>query len=490
MTHKKTSSGASKKARPSAANHPRPLVVDLDNSLLRIDVLAELSLRLAFQSPLQFLRLIINNRNLLTLKKEIASHFQVRPELLPLNPKVMKLVEDRLSGGSRVLIASATVPTIATPIASHLFIPEVLASDKVNLKGSAKLNVLTEKYGVAGYDYVGDAKADVSIWESANTAYFAGNARHLGRFSKMAGKPLIDVSTRFNLPSILRGLRPSHWVKNLLLAVPLVLAGDWDSSHFTPLLSAFLGFSFVASGLYLVNDLLDVDADRAHPTKRTRPIANGDLSAQHSIVLAALLVVTGAMISALGAGLLGLVLTVIYGASSLAYTLKIKTVPYLDILGLASLYVFRIVAGALVASIYVSYWMMLFALMTFSALASLKRITELSIDSGDDSGLHAVSRRGYVPSDLAAIRALGAGFTVSAIALLGIYAEETFTQDFEVFASLLLVISFASWLLRFWLDSSRGRLAHDPIKHALTDRYSLALLAITFGLYFWLSWSF
>jgi len=478
------------KRSTAATKTPKPLVVDLDNSLLRIDVLAEWSLRFAIQHPLRLLKLLLRSKSLVEFKKGIAANFQMRPSLVPFNNHVRKLLEERISAGAKVLIASATTPNIAIPIAGHFSISEVFASDEVNLKGNAKLELLIAKFGVHGFDYVGDSKSDLEIWKSAQIAYFAGKPRNRERFSKMAGKPLVNLSEPFDWKSSLRGLRPGHWVKNLLLVVPLVLAGEFNPSHFTPLFSAFIGFSFMASGLYLINDLLDVEADRAHPSKRSRPIARGDLSALSSILMAFSLIVASVVISGVGAGVLGLALTAIYGAGSLAYTLKFKTIPYLDVVGLASLYVFRIVAGALVASIFVSYWMMLFALMTFSALASLKRVTELAIEAGGESQLHIVSRRGYAPSDLDSIRALAAGFTVSAIALLGIYAEDTFTKELQVFASLLLVISFASWLLRFWLDSSRGRLSHDPIKHALTDRFSLALMAITFGLYFWLSWGF
>lgn len=468
-----------------------PLVVDLDNSLLRIDVLAEWGVRLLLTHPIKTLRILSNSSDLVELKTAIARNFNIRPELLPLNQKVLELIEKRRQIGGQIIIASASLPEIAGPIAEANSIDTALASEGENLKGEAKRRALVELFGEGGYDYVGDSKSDLPVWRSARNKFFAGRSTLLPGLEKVLEADLFDVSEHKSWKASLRGLRPSHWVKNLLLAVPLVLAGDYSNADLLPLGAAFLGFSLVASGLYLLNDLLDVDADRAHTAKRHRPIANGDLSAQNALILSALLIAAGLATSLLGAGFVGFSMTLAYGLGSLAYSLKVKTIPYIDLLGLAGLYVFRIVAGALVTATYISYWMMLFALMTFAALAALKRVTELSAGSDSErASLFRHSRRGYGADDLQAVKSLAASFSVSSIALLGIYAQETFTRELQAIASLLLVCSFAVWLLKFWLDSSRGKLSHDPIKHALSDKASLALLAITFGLYFWLSWGF
>jgi 4-hydroxybenzoate polyprenyltransferase len=465
--------------------------VDLDNSLLRIDVLAEWAIRLLLLKPFVMLRLLVQRPDVVTLKSKIGNHFSIRPEILPYNTGVIALIEERKRQGGDVVIASATLQAIAEPIAQALQITKVYASQTLNLKGENKRDALVTLYGEGGFDYVGDSEADVPVWRAAKTRFFAGPPQRLSRFQSEIGADMVDLSVNSSLKQMLKGLRLSHWVKNLLLAVPVVLAGNWGHAQALILLAAFFGFSLVASGLYLVNDLLDVDADRAHPQKRFRPIASGDLAARNALVWAFSLVLTGLAISLVGSGLIGFALTAAYAIGSLGYSLKIKTIPYIDILGLAALYVFRIVAGAIVTSTFISFWMMIFAFMTFSALAALKRVTELSTHSPEGKkSLFISSRRGYVEADLGAVKSLAAGFSVSSITLLGIYCHETFTSINQSMASLLLVGSYAIWLLKFWLDLSRGRLSHDPIKHALSDRSSIVMLAVTFGLYFWLSWSF
>ncbi len=480
---------------PNQSRHqreaPLPLAVDLDNSLLAIDVLAEYAIRLAFLRPILFLRLMLKRRDVVYIKSQLAQNFSIRPEILPYNQKVIELMRERQAKGGKVILATASVPEVADPIAVELGIEDVISSRDFNMKAGSKRDALVDLYGKGGFDYVGDSRSDLPVWRAAQGRYFAGNSSQISELSRKLNTELIDISQKKSWRAISQGLRPSHWVKNLLLAVPLVLAGNWSQTPYLALASTFIGFCFVASGLYLFNDLLDVDADRAHPEKRFRPIAHGQVSALKAVIWSGCLVLSGFLASLLGAGLLGLGLTTAYALGSLVYSLKLKTIPYIDVLGLAGLYVYRIVAGALVTSTFVSYWMMLFALMTFAALASLKRMTELSGGTDEDRrSLFLSSRRGYRASDLESVRSLAAGFTVSSIALLGIYAQEAFSLELQSIASLLLVSTFAIWLLKFWLDANRGRLSHDPIKHAMTDRTSVVLLAVTFGLYFWLNWSF
>lgn len=468
-----------------------PLVVDLDRTLLRIDVLAEWFLRLLIERPVTLIRILLKHPSRLELKTKISENFSVSPEKLPFNTNVLALMEERRSRGSRVIIASASLPKIVTPIAELQGVSEVLASEDLNLKGDAKRDRIIEYLNQEQFDYVGDSKADFSIWEVARISYFAGNKRTLKHFSNKLKKTLVDLSIPSSHFALIRGMRLGHWVKNLLIAVPSLLAGEWSNLQYLPLLGTFLGLSMVASGFYLVNDILDVDADRSHPEKRRRAIATGEVTAQKGLVAAVILIAVGLFISYLGGGAVSAGLTAIYGSVSFLYSKIIKKVPYVDLLGLSSLYVFRIIVGALVTSTYISYWMMLFALMTFSALAALKRVTEITADvSETSSAILKSSRRGYVPSDLPSVRALAAGFSASSIALLGIYAQETYKGELQIMASMLLVVAFATWVLKFWLDSARGLLAHDPVKHALTDRWSMAILLVIFGVYFWLERGF
>jgi 4-hydroxybenzoate polyprenyltransferase/phosphoserine phosphatase len=458
----------------------------MDGTLVKSDILAEWAVKLALTNPIAFLRIAFARSSLPEKKRAIAGFFEYQPEIQPLNEGTAALIAEYKDGGAKVVLATASVGDSAVAIAEHLGVfDEVYFSEAENLKGEAKARVLVEHYGQNGFDYVGDSKADFPVWEAAKLGYFTGDLgvwRQVRKRFQEQVKPLAKghVSNVW-----IRQLRLNHWTKNLLVFLPAILAFDADISDWLSLSLMFFSIGCMASSLYILNDLLDLDSDRLHKVKKHRPLAAGDLSVSNGIAgLVALICVSAA--SAFAAySWIGLSLVFVYGFGSFLYSLKLKTIPVVDIVALACLYVFRLFVGSEVAQVELSAWLILFSFFVFTSLGALKRATELKgiLDSGQLES-NSASKRGYAVSQLPLVRAFGVAIAMSSLALLTIYVQEVFVIDSNAdFLPLLLIPIVCVWLMSFWFDLERGTLDSDPVKHALRDKKSLILLAAMMVVY-------
>ena len=277
----------------------------------------------------------------------------------------------------------------------------------------------------------------------------------------------------------MRAIRVHHWSKNALVFVPAVAAHALnDAAAWRSSVLAFLAFSLVASGSYLVNDILDRDADREHPTRRARPIASGALSISAARAGAAGLIAGGLAIGGLGvnwpfAGVLSGYLVV-----TLWYSLRLKQRPVIDILCLAGLYTGRILGGSAATGIEPSFWLLAFSMLLFFSLATAKRTTELS-------GVAARSEarapgRGYEVGDLPLLIVFGVASAYASVLLLALYvnarAEVLYARPQLLW---LLCPALLYWVSRIWFKTYRQELHDDPVVFALTDRPSLAVALIS-----------
>lgn len=283
-------------------------------------------------------------------------------------------------------------------------------------------------------------------------------------------------------PALLRALRPHQWAKNALVFVPLVAAhrlADWPALLAAVL--AFAAFSLCASAAYVVNDLLDLDADRAHPRKRHRPFASGALPVSVGRVLAPLLL-AGGLVLGLRLPHAFLALLLAYVGLTLAYSLLLKRIAMADVVVLAGLYALRILAGGAAAGVAVSSWLLAFSMFLFFGLAMLKRYTELRPLAAAGGG--RAGGRGYEAEDLPLVLAAGVASGYLAVLVLALYinstASEALYRHHEALWLLLPVLLY--WTSRAWLLAVRGRMHDDPVVFALTDRVSLALLIVFAGL--------
>ncbi|MBT8474957.1 MAG: UbiA family prenyltransferase [Alphaproteobacteria bacterium] len=274
----------------------------------------------------------------------------------------------------------------------------------------------------------------------------------------------------------LRSMRPHQWVKNTLLFLPAILANDLGSETLVPSIAAFVAFCLLASGVYVFNDLMDVETDRAHPRKCQRPFAAGDIPIRHGYRMAPALFLTGLALAA-WLGPATLLIAVAYVGLTTAYSLWLKHIFLVDICTLSGLYALRVAAGAAAASLPLSWWLLAFCIAFFFSLASVKRLVELSGASAEvrpaGSGHEYVGRNGALVEGLA----IGAG--VAAIVLLIAYL--LLVPSVALFATPLakwtVCVVLAGWLLRITLAARRGAFQDDPIMFTVTDWVSWACFA-------------
>lgn len=276
------------------------------------------------------------------------------------------------------------------------------------------------------------------------------------------------------MPPLLRTLRPHQWSKNLILVVPSILGQVWDDPGVaTQVLVAVMAFSLAASGGYVINDLLDLEADRAHPQKRHRPFASGEISRLWGLVLGPLLVLAGAALgfAAVNAALGKLV--VLYVIVAVCYSAFLKQKLLLDVIVLAGLYTLRLLAGGAAAGVEVSGWLLGFAMFFFLSLAFVKRLTEITSNTtGAAAG--AESGRAYRPEDLDAFRSIGPAAGLLSILVLALYVSSDAVRQFYPHARELWLVCplLLYWILRVWFLALRGELPYDPVIFAIRDRVS------------------
>lgn len=282
--------------------------------------------------------------------------------------------------------------------------------------------------------------------------------------------------------SAVNALRPHHWVKNLLIFVPILAAHRWDEPELWAKAGlAVVAFSLCSSAVYLTNDMMDVDDDRAHPVKRHRPLASGRLQPGQMILMAGLLAVPAFALAAV-AGAIAVI--AVYAAGSLAYSAWLKTLKWVDLLALVGLYTLRLLAGGAATGIAVSGWLLMYGAFVFASLVLAKRTVELR---GAAAGILPLpQRRGYRLQDQRLLTALGLVAAVGSGVLLMLYLQDGQARvlyDRPVWLMLGGAAVFL-WLMRVWRLVSQGRLHTDPIVFALKDPASLAAGAGVLLLFF------
>ena len=450
------------------------LCVDLDGTLLRSDLLVETALALLARRPWMLLAMLWwLAGGKARLKREIAARVALEPAHLPWDERVLDLVREA-EGRHRVL-CTASDHRLASLVSLHLgCFDEVIASDgERNLAGSRKASTLVERFGAGGFDYIGNAAPDLHVWAHARGAIVVNAGPGLARQAARATTLLAHLPAEGGgLRSWVRALRLHQWLKNLLVFVPLLASHrvlEPEASLSAGL--AFLAFGLVASGVYLLNDLLDLPSDRQHARKRLRPFAAGTLPVLHGLVAAPLLTLAGLALGWLADPLFALVLAGYY-ALTLAYSLALKRVTMLDVMVLAGLYTVRIIGGAAAIGAGLSFWLLAFSMFVFLSLAMLKRYTELHAML--QQGRQQAAGRGYSVEDLPLLQSLGAAAGYLAVLVLALYIDSP--EGAALYrtpeALWLLCPLMLYWISRVWVVAHRGAMHDDPIVFAVRDRVS------------------
>ena len=319
-----------------------------------------------------------------------------------------------------------------------------------------------------------------------NSKYAEPVARHLGIFDRvLPGPGGTDLSEHTSqggkiLRPCIEAMRLHQWVKNLLVFVPLIMAHKiLDPGLLVQAALAFVAFGLCASSAYVLNDLLDLAADRQHAAKRQRPIAAGELSIKHALVLLLVLLAAGVSISLLLPPLVT-VFVGFYYFVTLAYSLKLKRIPLVDVIVLALLYTLRLVTGGAATAISLSFWLMAFSMFLFLSLALLKRYSELLAVNPPPG--EAVAGRNYELRDMAGLAQFGSASGYISVLVLALYVNSKeisllYSQPKLIW---LLCPMLLYWVSRIWMLALRGDVHEDPIVFTLEDQPSrwLGLAAI------------
>lgn len=458
--------------------------MDLDGTLLRSDMLYE-SFWSAFGRDLRnlFPIALALSRGRASLKRYLVSASSVEVGTLPYDATVIDFIKTWRSSGGRTALVTASDQAFAEEIAHHLGIfDEVHGSDgQRNLKGEQKGYFLSERFGTKGFAYMGDATADLPVWKRASKAITVNASSSLRQEAERECDRVEHIETvKQSIMPYFKALRPHQWLKNSLVFLPMLAAQQLNAPTLLLSFLAFICFSLVASSVYVLNDLLDLAADRAHPRKKNRPFASGSIPIAHGTFMAAGLVSVGATIATTIGGPFLLVMVGYYLLST-AYSLHLKRRIVIDIFVLAGLYTARIVAGAVATGIPLSVWLLAFSVFFFLSLAAVKRQAEL-IDSAERGHLKA-SGRGYHVDDLPIITmvAIGAGYVsalvmtlyVNSPAVVELYAHP------EALWGVCAVLLY--WITRTVMVAHRGHMHDDPVVYAVKDRISQLCLLITLG---------
>ncbi len=466
----------------------RILAVDLDGTLLRSDMLFESFWSATSQDwrvPVQAGLALSKGRA--ALKRSLSTKMNVDVTTLPYDAQVIAYIEAWRADGGAAILVTASDDSIAQDIAAHLGIFDaVQGSDGTrNLKSAEKAAFLTEHFGKGGYAYMGDADADIPVWENAQKAVTVNLKGPLRQRVDKLGVEVEHLDTaQTGLRDYLKAIRVHQWLKNLLVFLPMFAAHQLDMVTVTQSLLAFVIFSMVASSIYVLNDLLDLRSDRAHPRKRERPFAAGTIPIAHATFMIAGLMGAGLILS-LFLGWYFLLVMLIYFAVTTAYSLWLKRKAIVDIGTLAGLYTIRIVAGAVATGIPLSMWLLAFSVFFFFSLATVKRQAELT-DSAARGKLKA-SGRGYLVDDLPVLVMMAVASGYVSILVLALYIQSPFVSKLYGTPKVLGVICgvLLYWVSRVILLAHRGQMHDDPVVFAARDRTSqlcaLVIIAVAFG---------
>ncbi|MDV7141167.1 UbiA family prenyltransferase [Tropicimonas sp. TH_r6] len=451
---------------------PDTLAVDLDGTLLRSDMLFESfwsALGRDWKSGLATITTLSGGRA--KLKSQLVAASDVDITLLPYNEEVIERVKAWRASGGRTALVTATDQALADRIAAHLGIfDEVHGSDgHTNLKGAEKARFLTEHFGERAFTYMGDSEADLPVWEASAKAITVNAPPKLRDAASRLEPEVEHIGTPdSNHRAYIKALRPHQWMKNLLVFLPALAAQQFTALTLLQSLMAFIAFSLVASSVYVLNDLLDLSVDRAHPRKCKRPFAAGDIPIAQGTSLAAGLLGGGAFIAAF-LGPAFLMVMAVYYITTLAYSLVLKRRAVVDICTLALLYTLRIVAGGAATAIPLSVWLLAFSIFFFLSLAAVKRQAEL-VDNVKRGKLD-VSGRGYSVEDLPIIAMMAISSGYVAVLVMALYVNSVNMAELYSAPAMLWGICFILlyWISRTVMIAHRGQMHDDPVIFAVRD---------------------
>jgi 4-hydroxybenzoate polyprenyltransferase len=459
------------------------LVVDLDHSLIATDTLLESLFLLLKSQPLNFFLLfgwLLKGKSY--FKDQLAQRVCPKTSSLPYRREVLEYIAREKSSGKSVILATASHHQIARSVANHLgLFSDVLASDvNTNLSGKRKLDAVLAATKGKSFAYIGDAYVDIPLWKAADTAVLIDPSAKLLR--RLRGHRRVDIIRSRQrvgrLRTWIKALRLHQWAKNLLVFLPAIMAHRiFEPAIILHLSLAFLLLSLSASSVYLLNDLLDLEADRQHPRKRKRPLASGVFSIKMAIYCIPIFLILSYSIALSTLPLPFFFALVLYLLLTSLYSFALKQKIIIDVILLASLYTFRVIAGAIAVSILVSSWLLAFSMFFFLSLALMKRYSELLMMHED---IDQIPGRGYVRFDAETTLASGIASGQLSLLVFALFMNDAGMREIygrPTWLWFVLPVLFY-WITRMWMLAHRGEMREDPIVFTIKDRASYVALVI------------
>jgi len=453
-----------------------PLCVDLDGTFIRTDMMMESIALLILKRPF-FLFIIpfwlLKGRYY--LKSKLLEYVLPNIKLVPINPKIEEFVISERKKGRYIILVTASMQEIANQFKNYynIFDEAIGSKDDINLVGKTKADYLINRFGRRGFDYIGDSDKDFYVWKSANIAHIVNqNERFINRLREITNIGIVwDLLPKSKFQNFISEIRTYQWTKNLLIFLPLILAHNTNANVYINALLAFFSFSFAASAIYLFNDLMDLDSDREHSTKKNRPMAAGNFPIISAFRWILILIITSLLIALLLHKEF-LIVLIMYLVITLVYSIKLKKIYIIDIVVLSILYTFRLIAGSFSTNIPISEWLAGFSLFFFLSMSALKRYVE--IKNNLDSDQKAIKGRAYITDDLQIIQNSGISSGLISVMIFFLYINSSkVVQLYNSPEILYLIIPLiVYWILRVWFLAHRGLMNEDPVLFAIADKRS------------------
>ncbi len=461
-----------------------PLYVDLDGTLIKSDLTLESLLTLVKRNVLYVLLLPIwLLRGRAFLKHQLSRRVTLSFDSLPFNREFLAFLEgEKRRGRSLTLISASNAALVEQLRAStDLFDAAYGSDEKTNLRGSNKLRRIRELNAGGQFAYAGNSRADLPLWAAASEVISVNCDRSLARGVGQGEQRNFDTPVA-PLVALWRAMRPHQWLKNGLLFLPLLLSHQLDRSDLVwHSLIGFVSFCLCASSVYLLNDLLDLNSDRQHHSKKHRPFASGALDLYYGFVAIPLLLLAAFLI-ALFLPRPFLLVLIAYWALTCAYSLLLKQLLIVDVLTLAALYTLRVVAGSEAIGVVTTNFLIAFSLALFLSLALVKRVAELSKPSV--AGQSNIAGRAYSDSQIVPLTVVGLIAAALAVGVLAFYVTAPDTTG--LYSSPMVLWAICPLLLfmlaRIWWLTRMGKMDEDPVLFAAGDRLSQLLVLACAGL--------
>jgi 4-hydroxybenzoate polyprenyltransferase len=459
-----------------------PLCVSCDHALLKTNILQEvifLFIKRRFRNV--FLLSIWFLRGRSQLIRQISSVIEINWRTVPVSEGVVQRMRAADADNRQVFLLTSMPTAWAHELCAALDCARAIVLDDSTAETSAgdTRSALSVFSSARGFDYIGDGRRDLPICNSARRVIIVTSDRdtieHARRHLSVEGVISEDSAGLF---AFLQMIRVHQWVKNFLIWVPLLAAHKFTSLHSIGIAAmAFMSFSFCASSVYVLNDLLDVESDRQHLRKRYRPIAAGRISVNQALIIGLMLFALSAWLAFSVSTLFALTVGVYFVMTS-AYSLRLKRQVIVDVMLLAALYTIRVVAGAVATTVVPSFWLLAFSVFLFLSLAVVKRYSEMLVTLSQEK--RYASGRGYSVEDLPVLLSLGISAGVAATVVLALYINDPSTNKLYPSTIWLWPVPplILYWVSRVWMKAHRGELHDDPVVFAMHDWQSLVTVVL------------